>query len=261
MGARPSSFKSGGFLNNVDGVITGYEFSTKGPGGESDDWVFMRLDVRQDGADADVSTHLFMGGQDSMEISDDGKTVTADGVGANTGVGKFIISLVDAGFPETDLPEDEINYMPIVGARVRFTQQKNEKATAKYGKRKSKNGRGEYDRTDLVVSKFYGMVEVGKGKSASKTVTKAAGKPNGKAKEVDLTDDADAILHEILGAAKDGAMPKAKLPLALNKYFVANKHDHADELRRLVYSEDFLARENGWTFDQSSKNQVVSLEA
>lgn len=93
MGARPTSFKKGGgFLNNVDGVITAITFTDANfdgtpfkPGkvkdpktGQMKDRfhsLLAKLSVRPDGADEDVETHLFAGGADDFKISDDGAEV------------------------------------------------------------------------------------------------------------------------------------------------------------------------------------------
>ena len=285
-GARPSAFrKGGGFLNDVDGEITNYEFTTEFPGGggkrksKSDfNALYAVLSVRVDGADEDVETTFFVGSADEWEISDDGKTLTGDGnLQATIGWGLFISSLVEHGFPENDLPEDEVNFEPIIGWRVRFVQQTNEKATAKYGKRKAKKGKGEYDRTDVVVSQVYDYVThdgkkegktttrptsrsvssaASQGTRAAATTSRSSGKPNGRVKEVDLTDDADALLIEILGD-KDGEIKRKGLTMEVTKRRM--KDPNRDALRDLIFSDDYLtgAEERGLIgYDQ--KTQTVT---
>src|SRR6266850_652894 len=118
MGARPSSFKrGGGFLNGVDGVWSDYiwtdEFNGKPfvPGRdpktkkERFHTLYMLITAQVDGADEVVTTTLFAGGADDFEISADGKTLSNPeggpvALGASTSVGRFISSLVDAGFPD-----------------------------------------------------------------------------------------------------------------------------------------------------------------
>ena len=283
-GARPSAFrKGGGFLNDVDGEITNYEFTTEFPGGggkrksKSDfNALYSVLSVRVDGADEDVETTFFVGSADEWEISDDGKTLTGDGnLQSTIGWGLFIASLVEHGFPENDLPEDEVNFEAIIGWRVRFVQQTNERATAKYGKRKAKKGKGEYDRTDVVVSQVYDQ-QAAKG-SRSKATTRPTGarsatssratavtpttsrsssKPNGRVKEVDLTDDADALLIEIL-EGKDGEIKRKGLTMEVTKRRM--KDPNRDALRDLIFSDDYLtgAEERGLIgYDQ--KTQTVT---
>jgi hypothetical protein len=172
-GARPSTFKQGGgFLNNVDGTITDYEFTTEFPGGDNNtkkhkDWadpMYVILSVRVDGADEDVTTTLKAGNADNFEITDNGKTLVpveeGFALGANSGWGKFINSFVEAGersgtFYESELSEDVINFEPIIGHRVRFAQRKNEWTTSEYGQRVNKKTGKKYDRQDLVVEAVY----------------------------------------------------------------------------------------------------------
>ena len=145
MGARPSTFHKGGggFLNGVDGVITGYRWtdqfngedfvpgkkSKEQGGGDKFHSLFMELSARPDGADEDQTQNLFAGGYDDYEVSEDGLTLTsAEGgecaIGGNTAAAKFIASLCEAGFPESKFDEDpdSINFEPMVGTRVRFGQ-------------------------------------------------------------------------------------------------------------------------------------------
>ena len=283
-GARPSAFrKGGGFLNDVDGEITNYEFTTQFPGGggkrksKSDfNALYSVLSVRVDGADEDVETTFFVGSADEWEISEDGKTLTGDGnLQATIGWGLFIASLVEHGFPENDLPEDEVNFEPIIGWRVRFVQQTNERATAKYGKRKAKKGKGEYDRTDVVVSQVYDQTTKGGSKTTTRPTSRSAapvasrsgttapsatsrssGKPNGKVKEVDLTDDADTLLIEIL-EGKDGEIKRKGLTMEVTKRRM--KDPNRDALRDLIFSDDYLtgAEERG-LIEFNQKTQTVT---
>jgi hypothetical protein len=81
MGARPSAFRKsgGGFLNQVDGVIAGYEFTDefngvafvpgKVAGKDKFHSLYCVLSARVDGAEEDVTTTLFVGGADDFEVS------------------------------------------------------------------------------------------------------------------------------------------------------------------------------------------------
>jgi hypothetical protein len=261
-GARPSAFrKGGGFLNDVDGKITGYEFTTEFPGGSkkrkhsSFNSLYCVLSVLVDGADEDVQTTFFVGSADDWEISDDGHTLTPveDGanLGGNIGWGLFLSTLVTNGFPEDDLPEDEVNFEAIIGYRVRFVQQVNERSTAKAGKRKDKKTGREYDRTDVVVSRVYGPEETATKKAvksaAQKSLTpatqkavKAVKKPNGKIQpeEEDLTEAGDELMLEILGD-KDGEIKRKSLSIEATKRRM--KDPNRDALRELIYSDEYLA--------------------
>ncbi len=271
--ARPSAFKKGGggFLNNVDGVFADYNFTTDPPferkAKKGSDWnpLFAVVTAQVDGADEPVTTTISVGSADDFEIEDDGKTLVPvdDNVQlpASFGWGILIESLVAAGFPESNLPEDRINYEAILGTRVRFSQRKNEVMAAKGKKRKDKKTGKEYDYTDLVVSQVYALPEAEeapKGKSSSKTSKAAAGgKTNGKAKEVSVEEQGAEILLSILNA-NEGSLPKSKLPVKLAGA-IAAKDPRREELRKLIYSDDFLSEEMGWTYDKSSKTQVIEL--
>lgn len=286
-GARPSGFKqSGGFLNNVDGAIVDYDFTTVFPGkdgkpakkakGQPDfgEKVYMVLSVQQDGSEELKTTTLSAGSAEFFEISEDGKTLTApDGgpvsMSASCAVAKFIGSLIDAGFPETSLSDDEdsINFEPIIGTRVRFLQVVNEQTTKEYGKKVDKKTGKSYDRKNLTVSDVLSLPgeqqtsKTTKGVKAAPTgkgkpVTAAKGKANGAVK-VDLEELAAETLLAIL-ADNDGTIDKSKLPAKIAMKLGA-KHPHKDDVRKLIYSDAFLETENGWSYDGSSKAQTISL--
>lgn len=277
MGSRPSGFKKGGgFLNGVDGVLKDYQFTTEWPGaednqrsrkkGDSDfNPLYFVLTVRVDGADEDVTNTLFAGSSDDFTISDDGKTLDPvdDNVGfrSTSPFGKFIVSLVEHGFPEKNLPDDgePVNYEPILGWRVRFVQVASLGRDGKVKRKKAKDGK-EYDVTDTQVSEVYGPVDT---KASSKQVTASAvkGKPtkaNGKATDVDFDEMATETLLAILEEA-GGSIMKSKLPgkIALK---LGAKNPHREEVRRLIYSDDFLTTENGWSYDVADKKQTITLD-
>lgn len=286
MGARPSSFKKGGgFLNGVDGTILDYEFSDEVPskdGGrepfkpgkdpktkkERFHSLFVYLTVRPDGADEHVTTSVFAGGADDFVVSEDGKTLTAaDGgpcsIGANTGAGKLINSLCDAGFPETNFSEDDesVNWEPMIGTRCRFVQRKDEETTRKLGKRKDKKTGREYDRTDLIIDQVYeagnGTVEAAEEKpkagAKGKPATKAAAPVKGKAAvkkndDVDLDDLAKETLVDILGD-NDGKIQKTKLSMKVLQKLM--KHPQREDVRKRIFDDEFLGLEDGWSYNPS----------
>jgi hypothetical protein len=265
MGARPSSFKKGGgFLNNVDGVITNYEFTTEFPGGggkkgkKNPDFspLFFILSARVDGADEDAQTTLNAGNADNFEISDDGKTLTPVEEGfelsANSAVGKFIGSLCEAGFPETNLPEDAINFEAIIGTRVRFVQVVNKEATEKYGKRKSKDGKREFDRQDLKVSNVLGLPGTSKGAKATKGKAAPAA-----ADDTDVSELAGETLMTILGETKDGNIAKAKVKMAVIRVMGGVKADNCKEVIAYLADDDNLGSIDGVDYD--AKSGLISL--
>lgn len=271
-GSRPTSFKkTGGFLNNVDGTIAGYEFTDVFPGSDGkprkgakqSDFnpLYCVLSARVDGAEDDVTTTLFVGSADEFTIEDDGHTLTPNEDGAlraSSEFATFIVSLVEAGFPETSLPEDRINYEAMIGTRVRFVQRPNEEKTKRLGKRKGKDGKAEYARTDLVVEQVYSLATNGRAtkkpmvKAAAPVKGKAVTKPgNGHAADVDLD---ELAVETLLGILADRApINKAKLSVPVLK--ALKTHPQRQDVYKLLFDDDFLAREEGWRYD-ATKQEV-----
>lgn len=268
MGFRGAIKSGGGFLNNVDGEITGYEFTTVPPNSkEESEWVYYVPSIKQDGADDEVTQHFFLGGADRYEISKDGQTITdADGgevtVGAKTPFGRLLASMLDNGLDEAELPDleggDDLEMSGLNTRRFRFIQEIDEEATKKLGKRKDKKTKKEYPRTNTVVSKVYDVeAKSGKGKSAGKANGKAAGKSKKKDDDGDeLQEEAVSVLTDLLADTKDGEIPRAKLSMALTKKLM--KNENREPLRKLITSDDFLALEEGWTFDADSKAETIA---
>jgi len=265
MGSRPSSFKKGGgFLNGVDGVITGYRWTDefngeafvpgKDPKTKKDKFhsLFCEVSVRVDGADEDVTQHLFAGGFEDFEISEDGLTLTApDGgectIGQNTGAAKFWGSLCAAGFPEDNFSDDpnSVNFEPAVGARVKFVQRKDEESTRKLGKRKDKKTGKEYDRTDLVVDVVYELP--GTAAAPAKGAKPAAKAPAKGAKtSAAPTVDIDAIAAQtVVEIVTRMAKPtdKKKFSMESLKSPVLKSGDGAtvkEAVRKRIYEDDYL---------------------
>ena len=250
----------GGKFNNVDGVITAYEFTTVHPFAKEGNQrsrsdfspLYGVLTAQMDGAkEADVDV-LLVGSADDFEISDEGKTITpveeGRSVWAKGQWGKFIASLEKLGCEteNADYDENVFNYEPIVGRRVRFQQ---EQQFDKGGKLKKRMGKGrdgtprEYNDTTTIVVADYGMapsIQKGARKGPPFTTAARASKPNGAAKEVDLTDTADEALVGLLDKF-GGSAPKAKLVSAPAQLFLKkNFPENSDELRKIIYDDDYL---------------------
>ena len=258
MGARPSQFKrGGGFLNGVDGVIAGYQWTDefngnefkagKDPktGKEKFHSLYYSLQVRVDGAEEDVTTTLFAGGYDDFEVSDEGHTLTPveDGreLGASTAFAVFLDSLCypngrsgEAGFPEERLSETEINYEPIIGTRVRFEQKVNAEATKKLGKVKDKKTDRLYDRKDLVVTNVYDLPS---NKPAGKSAAKGKPAAKGAPATEDIKDLAGRALVEIVQAA-GGSIVKAKLSMKTLTTPLLKGNPQRDAVRKYLCDGD-----------------------
>lgn len=275
MGARPSSFKKGGgFLNEVDALITGMVFESgdtypikKGPRkGEEFTPLSLTVMARVDGADEDVSKRLLISDASRFgDVSADGTTLaTPDGqtISAFSEAGIFINSLVNPieggdGFPESRLGEDddpEITYQPVVGTRVRFIQQ--ERTGKRAGTQTAKDGR-VWPLKDLVVAKVYDLPQAaGKANGkAAKPVAKAA-----KGKAVDTDEVAVAALLRYAQAA-GGSIAKSKIRMkVLTDKAFSNDPEGRNTVATLLTgknSDAYLGGLDGVVFD--AEEQTVSV--
>lgn len=272
-----SRFKApgGGFLNSVDGVIKGYEFTTthpfakEGQKSKSDFLsLFQVLTIRVDGSTTDVTFPLWGGDASNFEISDDGLTLTPieDGyvLGGGTDLAKFIQSY-DAVSEDGASSDDEtvVNYEPIIGQRVRFVQvpysaeelaslKRRGKPTTRKDKKDPKK---EWPLQWLQVETVYGpapVVATGKGKAAPAK----SGKANGKAAAGPTVDDlAIATLIDIV-KGNGGSIAKSKLSMRVLKALTGNPQQNA--VRTLVNTDDFLNTEAGWSYNESA--QTIEVE-
>lgn len=294
MGARPDQFRKGGggFLNGVDGNITGYRFTDefngvafeagKKPGTKEDKFhsLFMELHARVDGADEDVTQNLFVGNADLFKISDDGLTIwdaeyetaeEADAakdtlqLGQGTPVTKFIVSLVEAGFPVANLSDSQsTNLEAIIGSRVRFGQQDVLDKDGKVKMREAKKGKfkgKKFPDTTTVVTKFYELPKAAGKKAAAKAEPKATkGAKATKAAEPEgddaVTELATTTLVAIL-KKKGGTIAKSKVSMAVLDEIM--KHKLREPVRKLVNTDAFLERCDGWKYDSDVKSQPITL--
>lgn len=295
MGFRDRLKGGGGFLNNVDGIITAFPFSNKAPGSATKGgWVYGVLTVRKDGAQKDDTQHLFMGSVDEYEISKDGLSVSAkEGgvtkIGLNTPIGKFITSLLDSdesGELEKRLPDDEPSFsmQGIVGTRVRFVQQplteKELAALKKKGKatvRTDKNDPSKtYPLTETIVETVYELPTASnKTNGAAKSGAKGAAGARSKAPTVSSTELADRAIADICadaGVDDEGdpvAIPKQKLTMRTLQKFATpaykSQFDNAarDATAKTIQTEEYLtdATERGVILYNAESKTVSALPA
>lgn len=245
MGARPSGFKTGGggFLNNVDGTIVDYTLSTDFIGKNGKPVKQQRkpgaaipinayLQVRLDGADDVIGTNVQVAWDADFDISDDGKSLEPKSDEANVSGqapwGTLIDSMCKNGFDENELPEDEFNWEPILGRRCRFIQVKDDKATERAGKRKSADGKREFDRTRLAVSQVYDA-DAKPGK-ATKPGKAGKGAP-------DFTAQADATILDLIKANGDELL-RSKIKVRATQALRGNADK--DAIVKLLMSDDYL---------------------
>lgn len=276
MGARPSQFKKGGgFLNNVDGVITSYEFTDefngeaftpgKVNGKEKFHSLYCLLSARVDGADEDVTTTLFVGGFDDFTIEDDGHTLVAveEGreLGANTAFAKLISTLVEAGFPETNLPEDSINFESIIGTRVRFAQRDNPEMKAKGKKRVDKKTGKEYPYQDLVIDQVYSLPVTETARPAAKGASKPAAAKGAKA--APKVADAGAAVAELatetlqtIVTEAGGSISKAKAGMKIIAKLM--KHELRNSVQKWAANDANLAGIDGLEYDAATSTLSIA---
>ena len=153
-----------------------------------------------------------------------------------------------------------------MGRRGGLVQRTNVEDTKRLGKRKDKKTGKEYDRQDLVVDQVYdlpGVETKSNGKSAKPVAAKAAvkttGKPNGKVVEPesdDVEDLAKSTLLDILTDA-DGKIAKSKLSMKVLTKLM--KHPQREDVRKLIFTDDFLELEDGWAYNKAK--QLVEVVA
>lgn len=292
MAGRLGGMKGGGFLNNVDGLVVGYTLTNAFPGQQADPddaKVYMLLKVQQDGATDVKETTLGLGSGQFLEISKDGQSVSnIDGQVARiwdkSDGFHFLASVEAAGVPDGGIDDTEpsvLSFGGLVGRRFRFVQEKDEdrmEARRKAGKNPNRvverDGESkEYPFTRLVVTDAYpGVSAVPKSqapaagkpgrkpgaKSTPPTGTTATGKSPAGTTAPDLDTEAADVLKRIL-SENEGSIQRSQIAMLVTTGETSNPR--REQLRKRIFSEDFLNTEAGWSFDQSSKTQGITLNS
>lgn len=245
------------------------------------------LSFRVDGATEDTVEPMFAGGADDFNINDDGLTIwdaaydtpeaaaeaaedSANKVkelGANTKFANFITSLCEAGFPETNLPEDRINYEAIVDTRVKLIQR--EDPAMKGKKRIDKATKKEYAYTFTAVDEVLGLPEAEAPVAAVKTgaakkgtvapAVKAGAKKTAPVAEPEGGDlDAETTLALAEAVAAKSPMKVGDLSMWVLKNRM--KHPLREEIRSRIIDKVFLATEAGWVYDKVGKTVSAPSE-
>jgi hypothetical protein len=231
----------------------------------------MILTVREDGAEEDTETTLNGGGGEYFEISEDGLVISSvdedrvPKLWAESGIFKFIDSLLDSDFPEARLGNTEetkkFDFRGILGTRI-YTEQKAVVVDGKPLKRKVKKGKfagKEFPVTNLVVTKIGELPAVKAGsaaKSAGPAVKKAA---NGSVKAVAAAQDvdyaaADEFLTNLLADAKDNVLETKAISLAVTRKAAKLKmqEDVREPIRLTLIDPAYLAA--------AAERGVISLD-
>ncbi len=232
-----------------------------------------------DGATEATVEPMFAGGADDFAISEDGTTIwdaaydtpeaaaeaaedSANKVkelGANTKFANFITSLCEAGFPETNLPEDRICYEAVVGTRVKLIQR--EDPAMKGKKRIDKATKKEYAYTFTAVDDVLALPEaeapaapVAKA-GTKKAVAPAAKAPvAGKAKApvaevVDIDAETDLALSEALTAKSPLKVGDLSMWVLKNRM----KHPQREAIRARITDAGYLAAQAVGAYNKAAK--------
>ncbi len=270
MGVNPKSFKSGGILNGKDVTWTGYQFQVKTfPARSADEtpWSPVNCEIRFriDGADEDIKQYLKMGNAEAWGgISADGlRLLTPEGQTLSSGnqLAILLASFEKAGFPadvfDADDTPEYISMEHLVARKPRFRIETpiNEEKTAQWGKQKNKTTGKEYDRRDLVATKFYGYTVNAVPQKGAKTASGASGTTN--AAPVDLRVVANTTVANLLRKS-GGSLAKGKLPTKVTAE-LGSKHPQLDEARRFIYSDEYLNSGGDGTFGYDADTQTLTL--
>jgi hypothetical protein len=246
------------------------------------------VSLRVDGATEDTIEPMFAGGADDFAISDDGTTIwdaaydtpeaaaeaaedpanKVKELGANTKFANFITSLCEAGFPETNLPEDRICYEATVGTRVQIIQR--EDPAMKGKKRVDKATKKEYAYTFTAVDDVLALPDAEApaapaAKASAKAAPKAAAKPAAGKKvaapvaepELEESDlDAETTLALVEALGKKSPMKVGDLSMWVLKNRM--KHPQREAIRSRIVDGTFLATQDGWTYDKTGKTVTLA---
>jgi hypothetical protein len=283
-----SKFKKGGggFLNQVDGVIAGFTFTTEpefggnassgAPKGDGTPlWVALTAQV--DGAEKPETTHLFAGyNADDFVISEDGSSLTPAVDGASlwggTAFAQFYESAVTNGLTDVEPTEDgTMNFGGLIGARAFRSGQGRRRHEACGQEFPHVEGQGQRagpeegqgrevlrhphpsGREGLFGGQCGWSAEREEGGSREDllpSLLPLRKKPVAKsAPAEDVTDAATIALTEILAKNADG-LPKTKLNLAVTRHLVA--HPQREAIRTFLADDanlDTLAEAGVITYD------------
>jgi hypothetical protein len=267
--------QGGGLFDDVDALVTVAEFTDQAPEGynvEGDVALkFFRLGLRIDGADGDVEQSYPLGAKTSEnhEIAEDGGAlrplVTGAKINGNSKFATFMSALKTAQFPVTKLGGPGGSIKNLVGLRAHFNRIADPERTGLQTGNKQK----KYPQSTLCVSKVHSLpgqaADAKKGTKAAAAKNTAAPAPAAAvASAPSGADDLNALGEQTLMnvlMANDGKIEKQKLALAVVKELSDQPADKKNALGKLIFSEAFLDRANGWVFDKASKPQMVKLAA
>lgn len=247
---KPSEMQAGGGLwSDIDATITGAKFMiTTFDGKVPEGRVVLELNVDDDAGEG--HEQMLSCGNGKFTPSEDGGTLEGSGkINNGSNFGQFIISMVNAGFPENKL-DDDIGIL--VGTKAHFERVA---APKRSGMTKAPRADGKtYEDTILVVTKILQLPwdAPKKGKAMAKVAGKpAAGKAAVKGTDNDVASEATDAVMEVLSGNPEG-MTKQQLAKAL--FQVVKGNTNASAIVKMCYDEEFLGS-GPWSFEDG----VVSM--
>src|SRR3990167_9368223 len=295
MASRLAGMKGGGFLNNVDGVFSDYEYTNRFPGETEDsDDLFLVVTVTPDGGEA-VQTTLRAGSGQFLTVQDRHTVVNGECNAARiwdkADAYRFLSSIEEAGVdPIDDTDVSILSHTTLLGRRMRFEQEKDVErmaARAKAGKNPKrvdeKTGK-EYDHTRLIVRTVYDSAPVkaaGSGpKGAPKTVAgkaapkaviarpgrSAVGSTTGAASAARPSDQSGSVDSEATAYLKavltdeGGTVLRSDLTRLVTTKLLADRNPNREKIRKRVYEEAFLSSVDGIEFGAVGQQISIPIE-
>lgn len=267
MGANPKTFKQGGGRLNGDFTILDLVFMDKatateeifdGQSGKSKfNSLHAVLSLLPDGAEPDqvVRHPLFAGNADDFEI-DGAQLMPDEALLGQSDFTLFIRTLVEGGFPEDALSEENNDFSPVIGARVKLKEEINTEKPKQINKKTKK----EYDRRDLIVVTYYGQADAKPGKGKASKAAPAGKSGKGKAPAVDVGEEAAGALKRYLEDAPKQTLTvgsKIRMKVLTDASFKSDPK-LKEAVTEWLADEDNLGGIDGVSYD--AKKQTVTLD-
>lgn len=252
----PANYSAGGFLDNVDAVITDAKVDTwEHAEGEC----FLHVAYTPEGEGEEPHTQYYRIGTlaNFTPSSDKSEAIPAPDAKINnkSGAALFFRALIAAGYPKAEMSR---NVRTLIGLRVHLNalEQEEIKQDGKDFKGKKKDG----PRKVVLPTKIHGRVAAGQGASTSAPRPNGSmGAPTPAAVAVDGNAEAaavQAILDEI--AANSGVALKRNLPTAMFRRISGNENTALRNAATKLCATDSWLAQGPWQFD-AGKGELRAL--
>src|SRR6266516_2587704 len=256
---RPSDFTTGGLIDDVDVTVTEARFVMWDYAGQVRDPVPALAITMETGGDGTPITETYTqyytaGDAKNLMPSQDGKALEvvggSGGLKSNSNAGNFLVSLVNAGFPEERLLDGDISVMDGLEAHVHRIPQPERKGLVKSADKTR-------EATILVVSKIHRFPWEGKKAKAAGSVSKMPTAKSAAASapaEGAITPTGEAQIEKartvVLGILTQmgGSILKNRLTAEVFKVLASDPDRQA--IVGMVYQDSFLGGEgHPWKYD------------